>query len=667
MANLLATLNAATNSLGVFAQALAVVQNNVGNATTPGYARQRVFLEASPFVVTGGQSGGVTLDRVESMRDRFLDVQVIAALHNKAYYEFLSQALNKVEPSFPLSGELSVGATVDELFNSFRALAVSPSDLNLRQAVLTAANNVATSIRSSHAGVTDQRATLDQEAIAVVNKVNALAREAADLNYRMTQLGLSSGNSAVETRLTQVLEELAGLVDYRIVRQQDGSPSLVLSGGAPLVTGSTPYTLTANPKASRLEILDHRGIDISANLAGGQLGAILTARNSRIPSYLAQLDQLAGAMADAVNAQLANGRDLGGLVGRPLFQYNSLAYTGAGRTAGTAGASTPAPPVSVALTFSGGLAGSITANLDSFFVASAAPAGLGTGNTITVNFTSADRTVNTSITTAPLTAGDTTATLATRLNDQIALHPVLAGKVTFSDAGGRLKVVLSDTFGKSLQFTASTNNPGFTSGLESGGALGGHSAEEIAAALNAQVLLNPSLSAAGVRFLASGGQVRVDGSVPFTFTGTDNAQGTGFVSGIAGLHTAGGSPAASTFAITNLAVREIAAASPASPGGNDNALAIAALGAQPQVGGFTFNQFFARLISLLGEDTRAAQSAFQTQRQILLEAENIRDSFSGVSLDEEAARLVEFQKSYQATTRLITVIDSLSDEVMRLL
>ena len=84
-------------------------------------------------------------------------------------------------------------------------------------------------------------------------------------------------------------------------------------------------------------------------------------------------------------------------------------------------------------------------------------------------------------------------------------------------------------------------------------------------------------------------------------------------------------------------------------------------------GGFTFNQYYGKLVAEVGADAAQAQGRLTTQQQILLEAQNIRDSFSGVSLDEEAARLLEFQRAYEATARVITVLDSLAGEVINLL
>ncbi|HYM10960.1 MAG TPA: flagellar hook-associated protein FlgK [Bryobacterales bacterium] len=672
MANILAALGAAASSLGVFGQGLAVTQDNVDNATTPGYARQQIFFDALPFVVTGGQSGGVAVEQVQSVRDRFLDFQVVSALQSKTYFDSLSQTLNQVQQNFPLSGNLSVGATMDQFFNSFLALSTSPGDSNLRQQVLQSAQTLATAVHTAYTGLTNERATMDQQASSTVDQINSLSAEVAQLSSERATAPGSAGtnNSATETRLNQVLEQLAGLVNYQEVQQSDGALSLVLPNGTPLVSGTFSFPLRAVPTGPQLQIEDAAGNNVTSGVTGGQLGALLTARNTNIASYLSQLNQLAGTLADTVNEQLAQGHDLAGLAGKPIFQYNSLAFTGSGRAAGTTGAATPAPPDAVTVNFTGGLSGSLTASLNSFFVATAAPANVASGDTVSVNFTSADKATRTSITTAPLGAGDTTATIAQRLNDQVALNPALAGKFTFSDQGGSLKLVESDTAGQGYTFTASTSDPSFTSGLESGGTLGGESAAEIAAALNAQVALNPALAAAGVRFTTAGGptgQVRLDANVTFTATATDSASGTGFVSGLGGTFTAGGSPAAATFAVTGLQNREIAASGPASAGGNENASAMAQLASSPLVAGFTPGQFYGRLVSQAGQDTSQASTSLDTQKQVLLQAQNLRDSFSGVSLDEEATHLVEFQKAYQATARVITVLGTLADTVIGLI
>lgn len=212
-----------------------------------------------------------------------------------------------------------------------------------------------------------------------------------------------------------------------------------------------------------------------------------------------------------------------------------LRATGSGRTAGTTGSATPSPPASVTVTFANGLSGSITANLNSFFVGASDVSGASAGDTVTVNFVSSDGSINTSITTDALAGGEDATALATLLNSKITANADLNGKVSFSASGGKLKLIESDTFGKGFSFTSS-NTGTVTTGLAGGGTIGGESAQEIADALNAQVAANSTLNAAGVSFVVSSGQVKATAAAGklFTFTATDSAQGTGFVSGLAG-------------------------------------------------------------------------------------------------------------------------------------
>ncbi len=666
MGNLSAAIGSATRSLSSFSQALSVIQNNIANAATPGYARQRVVL--SPVVTPSGLSLGVEVDQVQSLRDRLLDFQVLLGRQSSSLFEKKQQIFQQVEPIFDLSGQRGINGAVDGLFSAFSALSVSPGDFNLRRGVLDAAGAVVDSVQSTFSSLSRQSANLEGEARSTVGRINGLLEQVAQLAV----LGGDSEtgqNFAADTRLNQILDELSGLINFTLIHQSDGTLSLVTGGGEPLVVGTTVRRLAASVSEPAIAILDEDGRDITSGIEsqGGSLGAILELRNQKLPDYLNQVNRIAKAVADRVNEQLALGVDVTGAAGEPIFDYQTSFVLGSGRTAGTTGSATPAPPVSVDVIFSGGVVGSISAALNSFFVASAAPTAASAGDTISVTFTSADGEIARTITTNPLLGGESTADLATRLNDQIAVDPELAGQITFSDSGGNIKVVLSETAGQGFSFSSVTSNPAFTTGLESGGTLGGHSAAEIAAALNAQVALDPGLAAAGIRFVDVAGEVKLDGDVAFDYTVTDNdPAAAGFASGLAGSGSAGGATAANTLRLAGLSPAKVAAGAPGFPGGNENSLALAALANAGLVNGLTHTEAYAALVSEVGQASAASSSQFDTQNQILATAQALRDSFSGVDINEEAIRLLEFQRAFQALTRVIQVIDSLITEVLGL-
>lgn len=125
--------------------------------------------------------------------------------------------------------------------------------------------------------------------------------------------------------------------------------------------------------------------------------------------------------------------------------------------------------------------------------------------------------------------------------------------------------------------------------------------------------------------------------------------------------------AASTLAVTPLQPGQLAAALPSAKGGNGNALNLAALGSATTMGAYTFAQFFGNLSAQVGRDSAAAQENQQMHELLLTQARTLRDRSSGVSLDEEATRLIEFQRAYEANARLFTALNSLTETTINLL
>ena len=121
---------------------------------------------------------------------------------------------------------------------------------------------------------------------------------------------------------------------------------------------------------------------------------------------------------------------------------------------------------------------------------------------------------------------------------------------------------------------------------------------------------------------------------------------------------------AATLTVNPLSSADVAAALPGAPGGNGNAIAIARMGDQPLVNGYTFIQYFGSLGARVGRDVAAArQDRFQFQDGVA-RARQRRAEQSGVSLDEEAARLLQLQQAYQAAGKLVSVLNELTESVL---
>jgi flagellar hook-associated protein 1 FlgK len=127
--------------------------------------------------------------------------------------------------------------------------------------------------------------------------------------------------------------------------------------------------------------------------------------------------------------------------------------------------------------------------------------------------------------------------------------------------------------------------------------------------------------------------------------------------------------AAKTLSVTGITASQLAAASPSGPGGNDNAVALQKLQTSTfaALGGATFTQYYADVSSNVGSDSSNASNSETTQQQLLSQAQSLRSNVSGVSLDQQATLLAEYQQSYDAISKLITVVNSLVQTVIGLI
>jgi flagellar hook-associated protein 1 FlgK len=125
---------------------------------------------------------------------------------------------------------------------------------------------------------------------------------------------------------------------------------------------------------------------------------------------------------------------------------------------------------------------------------------------------------------------------------------------------------------------------------------------------------------------------------------------------------------AQTLTVSMTNASKLAAATASDPGGNDNAITLSTLDSTPQagLGGFSFTSYYGNLASLVGTDSSKAQSDQTTNQQILTQSQTLRANISGVSLDREATELVEYQQAFNATSKLVNVIDQMMATVINM-
>lgn len=331
MGGLNATLSTAISALMADQGALDVTTNNVANANTPGYSRQRAILtENNPLVMGPLTFGtGVDLQQVQSVRDPILQLRIDQETQQQGSLNSSVTSLQQIEVMFNSASGSDIGAQLSNFFSSVQQLSTDPASLSLRQGVLTAAGNLAKAFNNTASNLTQQQRSLDLNVAQSVQQINTLTSQIAKLNTQIASVRNTGGNaSAFLDQRDQLVNQLSSLIDVSQIKSDDGL-TLTTSNGTALVAGPQSFDLTTQPDASGLQHIFAQGKDITASITSGQIAGLLQVRDENIPALLSSLDSLASSFANAVNAANAGGFDLQGNAGGNLFAPPPVSGVGA--------------------------------------------------------------------------------------------------------------------------------------------------------------------------------------------------------------------------------------------------------------------------------------------------------------------------------------------------
>jgi flagellar hook-associated protein 1 FlgK len=330
MSSLFGTLAIATGALGAEQGAMDATTNNVANANTPGYSRVRaVLVESNPVVensVTYGQ--GVTLQKLESVRDPILQLRIQDESQQQGKLNEFVSAMQQAQVQFTSSSG-DIGSQISNFFSSLSQLSTDPTNLSLRQGVLTAAGNMATVFNNTSHNLTQQQSNINLSVTQAVQQVNTLTGQIATLNTQISQLqGVGQDASTFVDQRDVLIGQLSGLIDVSTIRSDNGL-TLTTSNGSPLVVGGQSFALSTQTNASGLQDVYAQGVNITSKLTSGQLAGSIGVRDQKIPALLSNLDTLAAGLANALNTANKTGFDLNGNPGGNLFVPPPLSGQGA--------------------------------------------------------------------------------------------------------------------------------------------------------------------------------------------------------------------------------------------------------------------------------------------------------------------------------------------------
>ena len=624
--------------------ALQTTSNNIANANTPGYSRQQTQLAdaAGQFTGSGFFGKGVDVTSVTRAYDKYLTNQAVSASSTASADAARLDKLTQLESVFP-TGDSGLGSASGAFINAFVDLSNNPSDSSARQVVLSKAQDLA----SRFSAASDQLASLQtgvtQDVKTQVDSLNSLAKQVATLNSQIANLkGSNQPPNQLLDQRDQLISKIADIVNVTTVAADDGSVGVFVGGGQSLVLGSNANTVKAVPDTFDPSKVMLTMVEGSAtrqippdSLVGGSLAGLMKFQNEDLTSANNLLGQMATAISGAVNEQQALGLDLGqpASAGAPIFSVGAPRALAASGNTGTAVLSVTVSDSSkvqasdYSMSFDG-TNYSLTRNVDNTTAGGPYTAAqLATG-------------VQVDGVTIQLTGG------AAASGDRFLLQPV-------ATAAQSMKSVLASTKGiaAASPFTGSV-------GVDNKGT----------ATVDSLTAVSPSYNgalSADITFTSAAGAYSWSLSDGSTGTGTWTA-GTpislnGFELNLSGVPANGD---------TISVVPTVSTSS-----NNGNALGFAKLGttgivSQNGAGGGTANGIsitdaYASALASIGVRVQGGKTAATLSAAVSTQAETARANQAGVNLDEEAARLIQYQQSYQAAAKVLQAAQAVFDTLLQ--
>ncbi|MDQ2958352.1 MAG: flagellar hook-associated protein FlgK [Actinomycetota bacterium] len=332
----LTALNAARYGMDVTSQ-------NITNANTPGYVRQRAELaESGPvpgvpsLYATQHSNSSATVSGTSRLNDPVVDMRARSEHGRNGYLQTQAGTLSSVEGLFDEPSDNGLAEKLNDFWNSWAAVANNPGDAAARNVVLQKATSLTSSMNETASALARVTQSVNQSVSDTTGQINTATNSLAQINGAIAVASATGANdNSLLDQRDSLLMNLSNLTGAQSTIQANGTATVTIGGQT--VVSSTTATAVSVSASNQLLVGG-----TPAATAGGSMQGLLDGLTTTLPNYSAQLDAVAAALANTTNTAQAAGYDLAGNPGGPLFS---------GTTAGT---------ISVAVTNPSALAASGT-------------------------------------------------------------------------------------------------------------------------------------------------------------------------------------------------------------------------------------------------------------------------------------------------------------------
>lgn len=636
-------LNVGARALMANQVALQTAGHNIANVNTPGYSRQTVALQTVQGLFTGGGyiGQGVDVQTIVRNHSELLTRQSATAGSVQAGDAARAARLRQLQEVFS-GGPTGLGASINDMMNAFADVVGSPTDITARTVVLTRMDETATRMRESAERIGEIQYNLRQELETSVTAINSLATRIADINDQIARVkgNGQSPNDLLDQR-DQLIREMNQYVQVTQIPADDGTVGLFVAGSQPLVLGSTATQLSigdaeAFPGSGQLKLFFNRpGVtpsEIDENmLGGGSVSGLLRFHNQDLAEGRNLLGRLALGIGMTMNAQHRMGLTLDGQPGTNLFALPASmpGYTG-GSGVGNVNFTNPTQFVAsdYEVRFGTSPAGQVVRLSDGKATAFTSLANLATLNIdgLTFNLTAAGASGDRMLFKPFSTAANNIQALVAAPRDLAVANPINAAMGT-SNAG---TLQLANLKATSTGYVAPPIPGGVTLTFNAGPP----------ATYGVTGSTTPPSGTTGLAYTA-GTPIVIDGW-EITLQGTPR---TG-----------------DTVRVGNALDPQYGDIYKRNAG---NASALQALRDVKMFDESSLSDGFAGAIAQVGTRTQSALFSAKLSDTIAANLERDRTAVSGVNLDEEAAKLLQYQQAYQASAKMLQIAQSIFDTLIQ--
>lgn len=618
MANSFAGIEIGKRSLMAHSTQIQTAGHNISNADTEGYSRQRVIVKSFEPIyrpdleraMVPGQIGqGCDVESINRIKDELLESRIVEQKNVESYWETRDKYYSMIESVYNEPNDVSVRTNMDKFWQGWQELSTYPESDAARLAVVVRGQTLTNSIQQQYKslrGIGDQ---INGDIEAVVKQVNDLSRQIASVNGEIVRSkGLGDNPNDLMDRRDLLVEKLSSLINVTVT-QKDPDEFMVHTDGQIIVQGSLARQIETvgqldNNGYGKLMWSDTK---LDAEFHGGTLGALVELRDKDIRTEIQSLNTMALNFADLVNDVHRNAIGKNNVTGLDFFvQHDFVENVNGNYDRNGDGVE----DTSYIFRMTGTNALKMQEQI-------------GLSGTMTINGASGNIDV-------AYFSTDTVEDVINRINDSngevkayLDRNSCLVLKATSSKGMENPDFVIRHVEDSGMFLTGYS---GILQGSGEANAYDFNRANAVDVLAGAQFAVSPVLNPSA--YIEVNGLIQNDvSSVAAAFK---NSQGFA--------EPSDGRAAVEMAAIRNTKIM---------------------IGSQR-----TFDDYFADTITNVGLKGEQAQNQLATQNKIMGDLRDLRDSISGVNIDEELADIIKFQHGYNVAAKFISVQDELLDTLI---